>query len=456
MTKKAEKTQQQTQKQIEAQSVSNMSESSVSSVSSAFAMLPKPKVFSCSQCGECCSKVMVPIERHLVEYLEQQAWVKNRFNALLGEGGEGKTRQDEIGFQRYDESHDVIPHREDGYCVFLGESNQCLIEEVEGLQYKPVECQRFPFGSALPFDKQTGQTEVPDSQTLDSQSLVYDGSVGCRTLAKGLFDGITRWQPSDPSWYESQESENLPEKVAVTRFKSMDWGRYNQWVSHLNRCVLEEGEAEKAERQCRKDSDNKNDFTGMSSWGVLCEAKRSLDVLLKGGRLESPRVKTRVEGMEPAHWEPCHWDRWLTVLLLRKPYGLMNTWAVLTEGDYLDIKIWGPQPVALKGHHQVAWPKVLDAVVARFLVVILSRRLMLAYGHRLDDMLAMAIGTRALVRWYGRTLAHVQGALTVNEEDVLGAIRLVERYYTGHQPMFPESFRWRPGWGTWARWLLND
>jgi hypothetical protein len=45
-----------------------------------------------------------------------------------------------------------------------------------------------------------------------------------------------------------------------------------------------------------------------------------------------------------------------------------------------------------------------------------------------------------LVRWYAKALAALQGAQETSEKDVTTAIRLVERYYTGHQPRFFNFF----------------
>lgn len=385
--------------------------------------LPEAKVFTCSQCGECCSKVMVPIEQHLVEYLEPLPWVQQRFKALLG---------DKKGFDPYDQSHAIIPHRDDGYCVFLGDKNQCLIEEIEGITYKPTECQRFPFGSVYLAEESKPFIATKTPLTPYKNTLSVDGSVGCKTLAEGLFDRVLRWQPRDVEWYLEQPMEQLPKRVQLSRFKKMDWQPYEAWVEHLNRIVTSE--------------------EPLSSWGLLREAKRSLDQVYQPGQIVNmPELysQSKSKSLSP------YWDRGLCALLLRKPYGFLNTWAVWRDGHYMDIKVFGPKPIDLAGHSHITWPDELDAVVARFLVVILSRRLMLAYGHRLTDMLAMAIGTRALVHWYGKTLTLIQGKESVEREDALGAIRLVERYYTGHQPMFPESFRWRPGWGTWAQWLLK-
>jgi hypothetical protein len=45
-----------------------------------------------------------------------------------------------------------------------------------------------------------------------------------------------------------------------------------------------------------------------------------------------------------------------------------------------------------------------------------------------------------MVHWHARTLADLSGKLEPDATDVLLAIRLTERYYTGHQPNFISVF----------------
>lgn len=398
----------------------------------------KARVFHCSQCGECCSSVSVPIEIKKAQYLATQPWVQQRFEALLPEGGA-------THFKTHFKTHSMIPLRDDGYCVFLGERNQCLIEEKEGLEQKPTECQRYPFGSVRSLNLNSTESGLSD----EKQTLAFDMTVACQTISSGVMEGQLRWRPSAPEWYEAlaeqEEVEVLPTRIKVSRFTSISQETYVRWVDGLHEFV------------------RPTEFGRVtSSWGVLLFAKRSLELLVQDKTADVrglyPKAKSDGDTLS-LKGSSSIGDRFWAVMLLRRPYGLLSRWAILTEGNYLDVNVFGPNPIRLKEasscHGDITWPEEMDEKVARFLVVLLSRRLLLAFGHRLNGLLAMAIGARALVHWYGRTLALIQSKASVDVGDVQGALRLVERYYTGHQPMFPETFRWRVGWGVLAKWMLR-
>jgi hypothetical protein len=93
-----------------------------------------------------------------------------------------------------------------------------------------------------------------------------------------------------------------------------------------------------------------------------------------------------------------------------------------------------------------------------FVYNILNRFVLFSHGHWASDILAIACIAAILARWHARVLAKVDGRQDVNRQDMANAIRLVERYYTGHQPRFLAFFNQSTlgiHWGYLAACLLT-
>lgn len=145
---------------------------------------------------------------------------------------------------------------------------------------------------------------------------------------------------------------------------------------------------------------------------------------------------------------------WLALWLLRKPYGTLSAWQMLTERDYADPKLFG-MPLPLKGQSKVKVTQASEAPLKGFVFNLLTRKLLLAHGYSLVGVLSLACGAVAVARWYAATLALMAGRMQTEPEDMVTAIRLVERYYTGHQPRFLAKFLGWP-WRGLAGFMLKS
>ncbi len=358
-------------------------------------MLPQKKqtVFQCAMCGECCTSVSIPIEKDKAAALKERDWVRERF----AETG--------LDFLPYDPDHYELPMTDTAECVFLGEDRRCMIHAREGEALKPKECIRFPFAAV----RYNG-------------GLAYDCSSSCRTVANKLLTEFSEIVPS-PTHHPVPNEEPFPEKIPVSRLKKIDGAAYERYCETITRIFSEPGISP--------------DLALKRTAAVIRALPGKLPHDLK----------------HPAHLpEDFRLSGWREKLVLywslRRPYGIINRWAVLTEGDYCDPKVFGKDPVSLKGHGSVLWDAgELDPMLNGFLHSLLRRKVMLSYNHTLEGILLLTLSACLIVRWYARTLALIQGNNEVSRGDLSMAIRLTERYYTGHQPHFLEFFRLVPGLG---------
>ncbi|MBY0403370.1 MAG: hypothetical protein K2X66_05695, partial [Cyanobacteria bacterium] len=135
------------------------------------------------------------------------------------------------------------------------------------------------------------------------------------------------------------------------------------------------------------------------------------------------------------------WERIIPVLFLRKLYGTHSAMALLLDGVYSDPKVFGFS-FSLKGQSSLKWnDQELNPRLKAFLFQILQRKIGFTRGHRLNGILLEGCIAYFIVRWYTKTLAFLQEKPVCQLEDLTLAIRLTERYYTGHQPKFLEFFK---------------
>ncbi|WP_373530965.1 YkgJ family cysteine cluster protein [Vampirovibrio sp.] len=350
--------------------------------------------FNCQLCGECCSSWNIPIETHKAEQLLQKAWVQQRL---------ASTRR-----ALSPQSAEIyrIPLTDENVCVFLAPDKRCLIEVNEGLALKPHECKRFPFATV----------RMPDG------TARHDTSAACKSISEKLllaFQPIlpkTTAHPSQPAddtaiqdsqaWLE--DIGDFPARVQVSAFKTMDWQHYMAIRQTWQRWFEEDN---------------------LSAEQALAHVQASLN---PSGHSVSPQL------LKPKPWL----NQLVTCCFLRKPYRTLSLLSLLTGGTYHDSRLFG-EPVALRAQAQVFWHPDHERHLKAFLYNLLCRNRLLSAGGSAESLIAMAGIAALLVRWYAKALASLQGEGQTCQTDVATAIRLVERYYTGHQPRFFHFFMGR-------------
>lgn len=351
--------------------------------------------FQCQLCGECCSSWNIPVETEKAEALLQKEWVQARLRETRRE----LTRQSAAIYR--------IPLTDENVCVFLGADRRCLIEVHEGLALKPHECQRFPFATV----------RLPDG------TAIHDTSAACKSISEKLLLAFEPIRPKpDPKAEQASDfsvvepSPNLeevgvfPERVWLSPFRKTDWHDYLAWQTHWKSWFQDDA---------------------LSASEVLSRVKRSL----KARTIDASEAKSNplLRGI-------------LLLGFLRKPYRTLSLFSLLRGKSYHDPRLFG-EAINLKAQGQVAWDDRHERHLKAFLYNLLCRKRLLSAGGSAQSLLAMAGIALVLVQWYARALASLQAQSATTEKDVATAIRLVERYYTGHQPRFFDFFlsRWK-GW----------
>jgi Fe-S-cluster containining protein len=361
--------------------------------------LKKPLYFDCGQCGECCSSWNIPIEAAKAKYLLQQRWVQERLESF------GRTLEplpEQAGLYR-------IPLSSANTCVFLADDKRCLVEANEGLSYKPHECRRFPFATV----------RLPETRA--SKPLAYETSAACKHISEKLLLAFEPIQPK-PSDLSVQLDENdhlllsqCPSNVYVQGWQKIAWPETEVWRQEIKAYFMD---------------------ASLSPSQALWKALK--------------RQKTLPQHTSKAFlssWK----ERLLAFAFLRKPYRTYSLVQLLMDKQYEDRRIFGV-PVSLKNRHRVHWDTTEDTRVKAYLYNLLCRRVPLIHGQSLLSLWAMAVCAYVLVRWHAITLASLRvselnriDSTSVCSDDISSAIRLTERYYTGHQPRFMRWFcqRWQ-------------
>jgi len=332
-------------------------------------MKQAPVYFECSQCGDCCSSISIPIEREKAEHILAKPWVKDRLS-------ETNRRLEKLSSEYY-----RLPLTDENTCVFLAEDKRCLIEVHEGREAKPEECKRFPFAAV--------KTETGE--------LVYDASASCKHIAEMLLTAFAPILPqpgSDLALIPQDFPQRIPSGYGRKTLSREEFWQYQQALTEIFQREI-------------------------SAWEALGEVRK---------RLGQKPVST------VADWR----QKLLTLYLLRKPYGSWTWVQMLLQQHVVDTRIFGEPVMPLWQPTQAADDRLLRG----FLHNILRRYVLLSHGHTLSNMLGLACAGYALVQWYAATL-----------EDTSLAIRIVERYYTGHHPYFLDRFR-TTNIGWWCQKLL--
>ncbi|MEB3285903.1 MAG: YkgJ family cysteine cluster protein [Vampirovibrionales bacterium] len=355
--------------------------------------------FSCSQCGECCNSILIRIETEKALELQARQWVKER----LAQFGKRLSRENA--------EHWLIPHRPDKSCVFLGDARQCLIEQHEGKRLKPSECLSFPFaGLSLP------------SASKKSPTRLFDCSASCKHVAEDLLDTFAAIVP-ETAWQETLPLQNAPQNVRLSFFQRVSWAEYLQRLSQLK--------------------------------PVFTDPSLSAESALKAARLilyghlfyQPPQANTstfKLSGFKLSGI--C--KSFLLLLFLRKPYGTLSRIQLLRKRAYQDPYVFGS--LRLPGvfeTNDAVWDASAERLLKSFAYAILHRHVLLSQGHWGASLIAIALLAVILVRWYATVLSEIEGLdhthQLVSRQQVASAIRLVERYYTGHQPRFLAFFNHR-------------
>jgi Fe-S-cluster containining protein len=413
--------------------------------------------FDCHMCGECCSSWNISIEAEKAEQLLKKPWAQARLQ--------------EVSRQLTPMTPDTyrIPLTDENVCVFLAEDKRCLVEAHEGLTLKPHECQRFPFATV----------RLPDGTDW------HETSAACKSISEKLLLAFQPIQPrpAKPNLPASERmaaiaagvtsTDSRADRPIETRFDDplaasmddmSDWSapmgidaaleplaHFPKRIPVCGFCHISKTQYQMYQRQLRDLFMNPETHPEAALQDVyrLLHAIASPKSTSKNNKADSEGFNCSTGHIQAARWrfKPLLAEL-LLIIFLRKPYRTMSWVSLFLGRTYPDPRIFG-MPVDLAQQRKIAWestPAVrLNLRLNAFLFNLLQRKRLIALGSSLSSHLAMAGVACLLVQWYAKTLAWFQGSPSPSESDIASAIRLVERYYTGHQPRFLAFFtsRWR-------------
>ena len=151
---------------------------------------PRDVVFSCSECGDCCRSLNVPVGPAEREALEGLSW-EGREERLVGKPATVPTMGQAGPGRR-------LPREEDGSCTYLGEDGLCLIHRHFGAGNKPSACRLYPFSFHRLGD-----------------SVAVDCAFSCRAVSRGQGRSL---EDHEAEWTElvngGAVSEQLPYRLS--------------------------------------------------------------------------------------------------------------------------------------------------------------------------------------------------------------------------------------------------
>lgn len=354
-------------------------------------------MFSCVRCADCCGHWNIHLERWKADKLLARDWAVERLK-YCG-----------LSLRRVDKQTVQLPLKDDEYCVFLDDEKRCLIEIHEGRALKPDECKRFPFAVGVRADG----------------SIATDASAYCKSIAERYLLEFLPIIPDDTAGLCSEDHAILPERIRVGGWQYWDRVEYEQFLTSLH-----------AVFKCNAS----RPWQALKQLQTMLVGKESFEKAPTIPVLDTPALRA---------------EYWLTRLFLRKWFGYYGLWRMVVHGEFTDRAILSC-PVILSAVESVAWPTAVNPWLSAYAHNVMQRQMLFTkeYVYSLHQLLSLACVGCLLVRFYAKAFACLDSRPLVEPADVTRAVRLVERYYTGHQPLFLSMLRHLPGIGMLHRLIL--
>lgn len=354
-------------------------------------------------CGECCSSISIPIEAPKAEALLKKEWVQQRL---------------ENTYRSLDKATKTLyrlPLTDANSCVFLDTDGLCLIEKNEGPDLKPEECYNYPFAGI----------KAPNSD-----KNLYDASASCKHIAEELLLKFKRIVPSGNHAPRIHDNK-LPKKIKIYPWRSVPTQTWFDATPALEG-IFNQPDTDPHPEECLK------------------QAQRHILSLHKKEPITS---QATTKGFRIAS----NARRYIELRHLRRPYGMVSFGQLLQEKHFDDPRIFGLRVplVASKERQAFTWESGCYHRINAFLFHILQRRVLLTYGHTLTGLLGISITALVVIQWYATMLASLDDRTHISIADTALAIRLTERYYTGHQPLFLERFQYGSNAWLLQKWALK-
>lgn len=347
----------------------------------------KIKRFTCLECGECCTAWNLPVEEKLYEKIIELNWVKE----LL------KKQQQDF---KITPTNIYLPKKEK-ICVFLASNkNLCLLQQNNGIDYKPLECQRFPFAFAR--DK--------------NGEIYFDTSFFCKAIIKNEGEIIS--ESLKKECLNNFDFFEFPEHIFLSFDKMVTIDEFQDIRKQINKYLFE---------HCIS--------TNIENWPeFFLNTHNYIEKFSPKSDIESQKIK-----------KSNYKNKLLTSIFLRKNNIAPDFFKILLGIGRLKEPIIA-EPINLSQLNDIKVPdeQEIKELLLRYLLDITQRNILHAHKHTFAGIILISLFAYHFTLWYSRALARVQSKNEVELFHLELAIRIMERYYIGHNVRFLENFRSKP------------
>lgn len=350
-------------------------------------------------CGECCGAWNLPVEDPLYNKIRDIDWVDKIIQVT------------KVDFKTIDEQK-YLP-KVDGICVFLDKSdNCCLLHKKLGQSNKPLECNRFPFAFAR-----------------DKRGNIYlDTSFYCKAIVdnKGINvkELITEEYIKDFDVFEISDIVAFSPVLDITLTQSIEIREV------INRYLYEKCITLPVDEWATPFI---NAFSVLLAVEVKIKNKQDCDFESLFRKVESNNLDIKKLLFK---------QNIFTAFLLRKYRILPDVFTIL----FNNLKFKEPiivEEIDLNQYKCITFDENLESkcLLLKYLLDINQRTILLGHGHSVVGIyIAMFVGY-CLLNWYMKALAIIEQSNIVEGFHIKLAIKIVERYYIGHNVRFLELFR---------------
>lgn len=360
------------------------------------------KNYTCLTCGECCGAWNLPVEDALYDKLKEQPLIQE---ILQKESTDFKLINNQI----------YLPKKE-GICVFMDPNdNLCRIHRDIGPDFKPLECHRFPFAFAK--DKSGG--------------LYYDTSFYCKAIANNHGNSIS--QSITPEFLSMFDFFEFPDEVLFSPKIKVSAAFEEEF-----RLLL----ATELYKHCSKLSIDEWKYQFYKGYKTLCTVEKDLKQK-KEVNLKSLQNVFENQNISPK--QIIKKFKLANAFFLRKKQLFPDVIKLYRQrGDLLESIIAEPLDLNKVSKINIPEDKIIEELFLRYFLDVMQRKVLLAHGHSIIGIYIAMMILYNITLWYSQALARANEKSSVEYFHAELAVRITERYYSGHNLKFMELFRNEP------------
>jgi len=366
--------------------------------------------FTCEPCGFCCSFWDTHIDQKRKERLDEKDWVKK-----LSQNPQASSHQSM--FKILGQSDQALIHREGGACGFLNGDLLCSIHSIEGFDAKPLVCQQYP----------NIYYETP-------RGLEVFLDYSCPEVIRGVGEAVT---PEGVAETLRQASvQKVDSSIPLNPKTNLDWGGYARLEQaflgilgaslHYEEKILQLNQLASALGERLKDQPS-------AQSNEVDEALATIRIMGMNDTLKGDRPANSSRGnlylAILVQWVESTFSREAvntTMNSIKVLGNILRQWKGVGEYTFNVFKFRVNYAQARRvtfNFDSVALRDPLDRYLYHQI-----RTLVGTGTIPIARRLTIIATNFALVKWFGRAYAASNGRSEVNLEDVVFAIKIVEKF----------------------------